>query len=265
MYKPRFNNALILGGGSGIGLALTHLLANTGTQVHSVDRQFTQVVESDCVSQLVIDVRDESLVSDVAEHTCSKFDVVVHCAAISAVGKFEKMSSFDLVNVMTINLMSPIRITRELLSHDMVKPHATHIYLSSLSHFTGYPGASAYAATKDGLATFARCIRATIGGGGGKVVVVYPGPTDTPHATQYSPNNSRKPARMSASVAAKLIYNAASRGQLNVVLGRRNAFFSIIARVFPGLSVKLMANWLMPFLNSNAPMVDREGSYQDKQ
>lgn len=251
--KHTFSHALITGGSAGIGLALCQLLTNMNVKVVSADRSIypKTISQNANFSHHQLDVTNENFVKEICIAHSKPFDLVIHCAAISAVGSFEKIPLNAIKSVTTINLLSPMCITRDLLQNNAITSDATHIFISSLSYFTGYPGASGYAASKDGLTAFARCIRSQIEPSGGRVVTVFPGPTKTEHAERYSPENLNDSSRMSPQKVALKIFNDAQKGKRYVIPGIYNLLFSIVGKLMPRSSTKLMAKWLLSKLNKD--------------
>lgn len=98
-----------------------------------------------------------------------------------------------------------------------------------------YPGAAVYAASKDGLASYARSLAVALAPQGIHVLTVYPGPTRTAHARRYSPDNSREARRMPPDKLAAAVVRAVARRQRVLVPGAGNQLFAVIGRWFPGL------------------------------
>ena len=99
--------------------------------------------------------------------------------------------------------------------------------------------AAVYAATKDGLASFGRSLRAGLHGRA-NVVTVYPGPTRTPHARRYSPDNSNEDRRMPPEQVAEAIVAAVRSGGSVVVPGWGNRFACAFGSLAPGLAERAM-------------------------
>lgn len=111
-------------------------------------------------------------ISDLARALSAEgpFDLVVMSAGISAVSAFETLSADTIEGVLDVNCLAPILLSRELLAAGLFARGGRLVFVSSLSHFTGYPGASVYAASKDALVTFARSLRRALRAGHGITV-----------------------------------------------------------------------------------------------
>jgi hypothetical protein len=109
-----------------------------------------------------------------------------------------------------------------------------------LSRLLSYPGAAVYAASKDGLASYARSVGVALASPGIHVLTVYPGPTRTAHARRYSPDNSREARRMAPDVLAAAVVLAVQRRRRVLVPGLGNQLFAVVGRWLPPL-----AEWVM--------------------
>jgi short-subunit dehydrogenase len=172
-------------------------------------------------------------------------DVLVHSAGISAVGAFAESELDRQQRVLDVNLRAPLQITAGLLRAGRVASGGTLVFIASLSVFTGYPGAAVYAASKDGVAAYARSLRAALRGQDIHVITVYPGPTRTAHARRYSPDNRREGRRMPPDRLAMLIYTAVLRRQAVLVPGVGNLLIARIGRLFPQFTEYLMRKTIL--------------------
>ena len=188
---------LITGAADGIGRALAVRYAEDGYQVLGVD---IDVDRANQTAALAADGRIQFRILDLATSDMGwvvglePFDVIVHNAGTSAVGPFASIEAEAYRQVVAINLLAPMLLTRELLATNKINDGARIVLLSSLSHQLGYPGAAVYAATKDGLEMYGRALAVAIPDV--SVTTVFPGPTRTAHAARYSPDNSNESRRM---------------------------------------------------------------------
>jgi len=241
----RYTRALITGAGSGIGESLYRLIGEQGIEVCALDQHFASEAQLPMV-QVQADINDPQLISQLKLQSTNSFDLVIHCAGTNAVGQFEGLDACTMQKVLETNLLAPMRITRDLIKTDLVTPNACHVFVASLSCFVGYPGASAYAGSKEGLWAFARCLNESLRKTGGAVLTVFPGPTDTPHAMQHSSDNSSRHRRMCPDQLAQRIWRAV-QAERSVLFGRpREALFAWCAYLLPHASARLMGRWMLP-------------------
>ncbi len=182
---------LVTGAADGIGRALALRYAAAGAHVVGVDVDTERAADTaalgptDAIEFEITDLR-ESDMSWLAGR--SPFDVVVHNAGTSAVGPFESIDPEHHRAVIELNFVAPMLLTRELLAHGKINDGGRVVLMSSLSHQMSYPGATVYAASKDGLELYGRALRSALRPHVA-ITTVFPGPTRTAHAVRYSPQN----------------------------------------------------------------------------
>jgi short-subunit dehydrogenase len=170
--------------------------------------------------------------------------VLIHNAGISAAGRFQTIPLEVQLRVIDLNLIAPMVVTPALLRTRKLTSSASIVFVSSLSHFVGYPGASVYAATKDGIASYARSLRVSLGKKR-HVLTVFPGPTRTEHARRYSPDNSRESKRMPPDVLADLIYRSVLKRRKRLIPGLTNKIISRMGNLFPVFTERMMAKTML--------------------
>ena len=110
-------------------------------------------------------------------------------------------------------------LTAGALRHRLMRPSGVVVFVSSFSHFVSYPGASVYAASKDGLTSFARSLYVASAADGLHCLTVFPGPTRTYHARRFSPKGTSEERRMAPDRVAAHIVRAADKRRRSVVPG----------------------------------------------
>lgn len=246
--------ALITGAADGIGRALSFACGRADYDIVGIDidearaRQtaadldaagiFNRFLQAD----LADGVQVANLVAQLSLH--GPYDLVIHNAGISAVGRFAEIDPARQQAVIDINLTAPMLLTAGLLAHRQISANGTLVFISSLSHFAGYPGAAVYAATKDGIASYARSLRVGLAPQHVHVLTVFPGPTRTAHARRYSPDNSREHKRMSPEELASQILRAIQRRQWTLIPGIGNRLFALAGRIAPRLTEAVMRKTL---------------------
>ena len=165
-------------------------------------------------------------------------DIFIHNAGINAVGPFIASNIQQQSKVIDLNFTAPLLLTAGLFQRNLLTPQSSFTFISSLSHFVSYPGATVYAATKDGLAAFARSL--AVAHPDKHVLTVYPGPTRTAHARRYSPDNSREEKRMPPEMLAAQIVAAIQQRQRQLIPGFANRAMALAGRLWPTLTEQIM-------------------------
>lgn len=253
-------HCVITGAADGIGRALAGRFARTGVSVVGVDVDADRAAQTrvdlerkgGTVSFVVADLGTEEGIDRAVEALCGgpAIDVLVYNAGISAVGRFPEVRIDRQRAVIDLNLTAPMVLTAELLKEDQLAPGATLVFVSSLSHFVSYPGAAAYAASKTGLASYARSLSAALADL--HVLTVFPGPTRTAHARRYSPDNSREHRRMPPEALADRIYRAVVARKRVLIPGVGNRVFATLGLWFPRVTEWAMRRAILDQLNKSA-------------
>lgn len=247
-------HVVITGAAEGIGRALTEVFGDAGYQLTGVDVNAAQAAHTQVeLTQhgqhptfLHADLSEPDDVKRLAEALIDgpNIDILVHNAGINCVGPFATSDLAAKQKVLDVNLRAPLHLTAALLHANKIAEGGSLVFISSLSRFTGYPGASVYGATKDGLASYARSLSLALAPRHIHVLVVYPGPTRTAHARKYSPDNRREAKRMAPDVLAAAIYRATTQRRRTLIPGLGNRAFAFAGRWAPGLTEWVMRKTL---------------------
>lgn len=226
--------ALVTGGSAGLGAALVDWLLANGYEVVVLDRDrpwtgktSVDFIRCDLASRTELDGVLPDLVSG------GPYDLVFLNAGINATGKFEALDPRTHVEVLRVNTEAPMVIAAALFEAKACRAGAAMVFVASLSHFTGYPGAASYAASKDALAIYAKSMRKYAASRGVTLTVAFPGPLKTDHAERHSPEGADGSKRMDPDRAASLILTDALAGKKASIPGAGNRAFAVVGRMFP--------------------------------
>ena len=229
MTPDQARRALITGAANGLGKALTGALAAAGWQVVAVDRDDPSETMGQGVNPVTCNLSDradvDALLADL-EHEAG-FDLVILNAAASATGKFEFIPLSAHQNLIRLNAETPMVMAARLAAAGKLNLGGHLAFISSLSHFTGYPGAASYAATKDAIAVYAKSIRKPFAKRGVSVSCVFPGPMRTAQAARHSPGNASAEKRMTAEEAANDVLKGIFSGRAKIIPGARTETFRL--------------------------------------
>ena len=188
-------SVFITGGSRGIGAACVELFSKNGFAVAFVygkDNKAAQKLAAK-TSALAIkaDVSDTKQIEKTFDQARTyfgipSFDVVVCNAGISASGLITDMSDEDVDNLIGINLVGTINVSRKAVAHMVEAKKGSIVMISSMWGQRAASCESVYAATKAGIIGFARSLAAELGPSGIRVNVVSPGVIATDINREYS-------------------------------------------------------------------------------
>ena len=209
--------SLVTGAANGLGLALTRNLLTLGEVVGvDVDGERLEELAQRNVDRFegrMCDLSDPRAVSRLADRLEGPFDIAVLNAGISATGRFARIPVEAYERLVRVNVTAPLLLAQRLVGDGLMAQKSTIVFISSLSHVTGYPGASVYAATKDAVAIYAKSVRRPFRAQGVRVTCVFPGPVRTEHGARHAPPGSKASGRMAPERLARIIVKGARRGE----------------------------------------------------
>ncbi|HYC40411.1 MAG TPA: SDR family oxidoreductase [Chitinophagaceae bacterium] len=184
--------ALITGGDSGIGKAVSILFAKEGADVaiaylnENADAKETRgIIEKTYGKRCLLlpgDLSKEAHCIRVVERTFRKFgklDIVVNNAALHYENKsLEELTTSELLRTFSTNIFSYFWITKAALKY--LGEGSSIINTSSVTAYRGSSHLIDYAATKGAIVSFTRSLSANLADRGIRVNGVAPGPVWTP-------------------------------------------------------------------------------------
>jgi NAD(P)-dependent dehydrogenase (short-subunit alcohol dehydrogenase family) len=192
--------ALVTGGDSGIGRAVTLAFAREGADVaiaylneHDDAGETRRLVEESGRAALTLsgDLSDEAHCRDVIEQTVRRFgriDILVNNAAYQgpAVERFEDLSAERVEHTFRTNILAMFHLVRHALPH--MPAGATIINTASIQAYQPSAEILDYATTKGAIVTFTKGLAESLAERGIRVNAVAPGPVWTPLIPQsYGP------------------------------------------------------------------------------
>jgi NAD(P)-dependent dehydrogenase (short-subunit alcohol dehydrogenase family) len=161
--------AVVIGGTSGIGLALTRGLAQAGANVIPTGRrqELVQTASAEVVAlgrrslAQTCDVTDNASLERLLQSVCAEFSsvqILVNCA-----GRIKRMPTLEVPDaewnaIMETNLNGTLRACRVFGRHMIEKRYGRIINIGSLSSLVGLFEVAAYAASKAAVASLTKSL-----------------------------------------------------------------------------------------------------------
>jgi NAD(P)-dependent dehydrogenase (short-subunit alcohol dehydrogenase family) len=161
--------AVVIGGTSGIGLALTRGLAQAGANVIPTGRR-QELVQTACAEVVALgrrslaqtcDVTDNASLERLLQSVCAEFSsvqILLNCA-----GRIKRMPTLEVPEaewnaIMETNLNGTLRACRVFGRHMIEKRYGRIINIGSLSSLVGLFEVAAYAASKAAVASLTKSL-----------------------------------------------------------------------------------------------------------
>jgi NAD(P)-dependent dehydrogenase (short-subunit alcohol dehydrogenase family) len=178
--------ALVTGASSGIGEAAAIALAAAGFQVVGTSRDTSRITARTGVTYLDLDVTSDESVQRVVEQVIDRFgriDVLVNNAGLGADGAAEEISVAQAQRVFDVNVFGLMRMTKAVLPHMRARRAGRVINISSVGGFVPNPFMAVYVSTKHAVEGYSESLDHEVREHGVRVLLVEPGPINTPFDT----------------------------------------------------------------------------------
>jgi NADP-dependent 3-hydroxy acid dehydrogenase YdfG len=221
MHSFKEHVAVITGGGSGIGRAISLALSERGATVCLVGRR-AQVLESVATtvrssgglartySTDITSDQEVGVLAERVEQELGRVDILVHSAGTFVMGELSDSSVLDLDSQYRANVRAPFLLTQVLLPL-LGSSRGQIVFINSSVGLTTRPNVGQFSATQHALKAFADTLRDEVNAKGIRVLSVYPGRTATPRqaAIFKSENRLYNPERlMQPGDVAAVVINA---------------------------------------------------------
>ncbi len=179
---------IITGASRGIGVSLAEAFYNDGSHdiilIGRSKSRLDSVAKSTHSYPLICDLADSQQVSRACKEIQERFqsppDVLVNNAGHFVAKPFLSTNADLFREQVDSNLMTNFLITKALVP-SMIRAKSGHVFfMGSVASIKGFPGATAYSASKHGLLGFARSLRAETLNSGVRITTILPGATLTP-------------------------------------------------------------------------------------
>jgi NAD(P)-dependent dehydrogenase (short-subunit alcohol dehydrogenase family) len=168
--------ALVTGGGSGIGAAVAHRLADDGFDVTVADLEPDAVATELGATGVRLDVRDEAQV----EQAMGGIDVLVNAAGIGSTADAPGTSLEVWENVFAVNARGTFLCCKHVIPGMKDRGGGVIVNIASVAGLIGLRNRAAYSASKGAVIALTRALAVDHVGDGIRVNAVCPGTIDTP-------------------------------------------------------------------------------------
>jgi 3-oxoacyl-[acyl-carrier protein] reductase len=204
-------NVLVTGGSRGLGLAISHTLAQAGYRVIAVARHASPELEAasearraqgpGAIEFRACDLSEVGQIAPLVRGIRADFGPIyglVNNAGLGTAGMLGTMRDREIERLVQLNTLSPLLLTKYVARSMMLERKGRIVNIASIVASTGYSGLSVYSATKASLVGFTRSLARELGQLGITVNAVAPGFIDTAMTDELSAQEREQIARRSA-------------------------------------------------------------------
>jgi NAD(P)-dependent dehydrogenase (short-subunit alcohol dehydrogenase family) len=175
--------AIVTGGGSGIGFAISEKFTQNGIETIIVGRDENKLKQAkdklgDLCHAMTCDVSDLSSIPGFISNIITKFgqiDVLVNNAGINMKKEFQDVTDEEFQKVITTNLTAVFAISREVVKQMLKQKSGSIINISSMAAQYGLPKVIAYSASKTAIDGMTRAMAVELSPKGIRVNAIAPG------------------------------------------------------------------------------------------
>src|SRR6516162_6285506 len=252
--EPR--TAIVTGASHGIGTHIARALAARAMNLLLVARSEDELrrlaaelrTPGATVAVAAVDLAGRQAARQVAEAARADLgpvDVLVNNAATEPQTRFHVLAPDEIEQVLQVDLISPLLLSRLVLTGMLERGYGRIINVSSLAGHTSFPYTQAYAAAKDGLTAFSRVLASDYRGTGVAATSLILGPVKDTGVSARTLAETGLTASTAFSVSPQKVAAATLRA-----IGNPKA--EIVVSIGPGRRLKALMDYypgLGPALN----------------
>jgi NAD(P)-dependent dehydrogenase (short-subunit alcohol dehydrogenase family) len=179
---------LIVGGSSGIGLALTNQLAAKGNKVIVFSRNQNQLQTSDNVEFRSFDILDENIEMPTLDY---ELNGLAYCPGSINLKPFKNLTQQDFLSDFKINALGAIKVINKYFTNLQNSDNSSILLFSTVAVQTGMPYHASVASAKGAVEGLTRSLAAEFAPKI-RVNAIAPSLTDTPMASRLLSSDEKK-------------------------------------------------------------------------
>ncbi len=198
-------NVIVTGGSRGLGLAVVKQLSASGYRAIAIARRETdelrEAMATGNIAFVAYDLGDIDTMPEMVKAIRQQHGSIyglVNNAGLGSEGLLAAMPMKQIEDLIRINTLSPIALTRQVVRSMMSEGHGRIVNMSSIIASTGYSALSVYAATKASMVGFTKSLARELGRAGITVNAVAPGFVETAMTSSLDAEKIAQIARRSA-------------------------------------------------------------------
>lgn len=213
-YSLAGQNAVVTGGASGLGLAITRCLIGAGAKVavlgrseeaHAAD---TLAEFGDRAAYYRFDITETDKAQAIADRITAEqgpVSILVNNAGNHCKKFIWEMSVEEYVSVLNVHLVGAFALTKAFVPQMKERRHGRIIFQASMTSYIGQPQVAGYSSAKAGYLGLIHTLTAELAEYGITVNAIAPGWIDTPMFRKATDNDQPRLAKIMGRIPAKRV------------------------------------------------------------
>lgn len=215
-YSLEGQTAVVTGGASGLGLAVTSCLVGAGAKVivlgtrSAAQANATLAEFGDKVAYYQFDIKNVAQTPQLVEMLICQhgpISILVNNAGNHCKKYIWDMTVDDYTDVLQVHLVGAFALTKALVPSMKAQRHGRIIFQASMTSYIGQPQVSGYATAKAGYLGLIHTLTAELAEYGITVNAIAPGWIETPMFRQATDNDPKRLEKIMGRIPAKEVGN----------------------------------------------------------
>ena len=227
IFSLEGQTAVVTGGATGLGLAMTQCMTALGCKVVVVsssprEKYADTLAElGESVSYEQFDITDTDRTPEFVEGLIQKYgniDILVNNAGVHCKKPIEDMSVEEYTNVLKVHLVGAFALTKAFVPHMRSNHKGSIIFIASMTSYIGQPYVMGYSTAKAGYLGMIHTLASEVGADGIRVNGIAPGWIDTPMFHKAVDNDPPRLAKIMGRIPAKSVGDPMDIGMVTAFL-----------------------------------------------
>lgn len=227
LFSLEGQTAIVTGGSTGLGLAVTRCLIGAGARVAVLSLEEPVLAEGalaefgDKVAYYQYNVTDTDKAQEMVDKVIAeqgKVSILINNAGNHCKKVIEEMSVEEYCSVLNVHLVGAFALTKALVPHMKQNKKGSIIFQASMTSYIGQPAVAGYATAKAGYLGLVHTLATECGPDNVRVNAIAPGWIDTPMFRKATDNDAPRLNKILGRIPMKSVGDPMDIGMATVFL-----------------------------------------------
>lgn len=227
LFMLKGQTAIITGGASGLGLAITRCMVGAGAKAIIISSSSPELVSDtlaefgDQVVYYQFDITNTDETGELVERIIKEngnISILVNNAGNHCKKPIEEMTVEDFCRVLNVHLVGAFALTKALILHMKANKKGSILFQASMTSYIGQPNITGYSTAKAGYLGMVHTLTSECGADGVRVNAIAPGWIDTPMFHKATDNDPPRLNKIMGRIPMKTVGDPMDIGMAAVFL-----------------------------------------------